>query len=236
MTQGPATERAVAALLDLSKQAGGSTDLTATAELLRREIPRSELVWKTHTTTAPGIGEILIAGPECAKLATGELSALGVLAVTAHRGFYAAAADGREYASDTEVASAFGATVAANYPTASPAFVRFATTYWSLYVVKRNAEEFETRDSVASQVLEWIDAMIVPRFFPHGPSVSAKRRERDQRRFLEANAPLRMDIDGFLSGSPVLAADRQAGRGCRGAAVLTIVALSTAVAAAVHFL
>lgn len=235
MTQGPATERAVAALLDLSKQAGGSTDLTATAVLLRREIPRSDLVWKTHTTMQPGIGEILIAGPECAKLATGELSALGVLAVTAHRGFYAAAADGREYAADTEVASAFGATVAANYPTTSPAFLRFATTYWSLRVVKRNAE-FETRDSVASQVLEWIDAMIAPLFFPHGPGVPAARRERDQRRFLEANAPMRMDIDGFLAGSPILAADRQVGGGCRSAAVLTVVALFTAIGAAVRFL
>jgi hypothetical protein len=176
-------------------------------ELLSKDVPAGELTWNTHFTEAPGVGDIMIAGPQAASLTTRELGQLGILAAMAHKGFYNAAAKGIEFVSTSDIADRFGRTVDQNYSgtVAGPAFLQFAKTYWSFRVVESGVHD-EKCNTIACSILTWLDTRIAPLFFPMPTAIPASTRRLDQRRFLEMFAPQEMDIEDFLAHNPILAA------------------------------
>lgn len=201
-----ANERAHALVIQLAEQAEYSVTAES-LELLRKELPPGELTWNTHFTEEPGIGDIMITGPQSSSLNARELGQLGVLAAMVHKGFYNAAAKGIEFVLSSEVADRFGRTTDDNYggTIAGPAFLRFAKTYWSFRVVESSVHD-ERCSTLACAILTWLDTRIAPLFFPMPTAIPANTRRRDQRKFLEMFAPREMDIEDFLRGNPILAA------------------------------
>lgn len=238
MTETEATDHAVALIVWLAQVNGAPHNDAETQSLLKKRLPRASLTWETHFKTVPGVGDILMTGPRSSELTVSELSRLAGVASAIHAGFYAAAAVGTEFASEVESINHFGGTVQTRYPAASPAFLRFAASYWSFQIAQR-AVEHTAPDRICSHLLTWLDGRIAPLFFPiplpdGTTGIPVRHRERDQRRFLELFAPPEMDIRGFLKGNPILEADRRAQlRGCGASAILIVAAVAVAAAALV---
>ena len=153
------------------------------------------------------------------------------LATAALRGFFDAGAAGAALSDERRIRERFGATLRENYPEVSPAFLRFATTYWTLKVALEDAAIAgpDAERSVAHGALAVVELAIGSMFFPHlGMGIPPDQREADQRRTLEQLAPAHFDVASFMTGNPILLRDRGqahgAGRGgCATAFVLAAV-------------
>ena len=134
---------------------------------------------------------------------------LGHLLGAAYVGFYALAAEGIALADVTKVMAWYGESVEANYPEAGPAFLRFATTYWTFKVLIRELDLHQSR-SLIRALLVRIDELLGPLFFPYEGPITADpaRREADQRRFLLAFGPS-IALEDFVARNPILIRDRK---------------------------
>ncbi len=131
------------------------------------------------------------------------------LFAAAYLGFYELAAAGTALTDESSVKDWFGASVRENYPEAGPAFLRFATTYWTLKVLIRQLR-LENSHALVHAFLRRVDDLLGELFFPsEGPiKIDPARREADQRRFLAAFGP-KIDIEDFIQRNPILIRDRR---------------------------
>jgi hypothetical protein len=135
-------------------------------------------------------------------LGNAESSSVHHTIAAAFRGFFDAAADGLPLTQISAVASTFGQPVHA-YPGAGPAFRKLATTYWTMRALVQGGYSAETlRVSVA--VLERIERLLGPLFFPEGPDHMDKQRRAKEQKKLLVNFARRIDADEFVAGNPML--------------------------------
>jgi hypothetical protein len=113
----------------------------------------------------------------------------------------------------------FGRTLPQNYPEASPAFLHFATSYWTFKLVALAYDEAYVGTALRT-VLETVEQQTASLFFPTpGPvRIPAAHREQTQRQILSASGAWSVaEIEEFIRGNPILIRDRQAARkGCLG--------------------
>jgi len=137
---------------------------------------------------------------------------LSQITAAAYLGFYDCAADGIALTAVESVGQRYGKSLKENYPEAGKAFLRFATTFWTLKVLIDRLELASAKRLALSLLLR-IDDLVGDLFFSYdGPfRVDPDRREKDQRRFLCAFGP-RIDREDFLRCNPILVRDRKTPR------------------------
>lgn len=202
------TNAALAAVTELARRGRVVID-SNDRNLLTHSCTPDDVLWRGGVREDPDSGQLsFIEAPEVAGLPSTSASRLGQITGAAYIGYYDAATDGLPLVDVAIIPATFGGTVEGNYPEGSSTFLKFARTYWTMKATVQNAEKSDRR-ALCVHVLKRIDDLVWPLFFPfHGPLFTpADRRERDQRKFLEAFAP-RIDIADFLRGNPILIRDR----------------------------
>jgi hypothetical protein len=124
------------------------------------------------------------------------------------RGFFFSGAKGHVFADPSDIAQHFGLTLERNYPEASPAFLRFAYTYWTLKIIV--SSKMKVGDTLAWNLLAAYESQILrPLFFPtFGPSVVPPDQREAAQRLMIAKSGAPVDLDEFMRGNPILIRDR----------------------------
>jgi hypothetical protein len=142
-------------------------------------------------------------------------------------GFYKCAAEGCAFTSVSRITERFGRSLEENYPGGSHAFLRFATSFWTLTLVKDDLwRDPEYSKKLIFQLLSGLDFNIGSVFFPTpGPSkIPADLREKEMRRLILVNGA-KIDVEEFIGGNPILSSRSVHGKrsGCMGIiALLTL--------------
>ena len=162
-------------------------------------------------------------------IADHEKERIGAMFGSAWQGFFTCAVRGQAFVATDRIKSQLGRTLENNYPGASEAFLRFATSYWTLKMLADDLS-LDTRyqQTAIQQLFRKIETDIASVFFPTpGPvRVSARKRQQAQRRLLlDSGVPI--DIEEFMTGNPILAASPRR-TGC--AAVIGALVLVAAIA------
>jgi len=124
-------------------------------------------------------------------------------------GFFRCAAKGVAFASEDGIKRRYGQTLKENYPEAGPAFLRFATSFWTLKLLL-DAQPPSWRETLAGYVLGQVELNVSGLFFPTRTPQAVQRvaeRELAQRQTL-ANFPELYDVDEFMRGNPILLRDK----------------------------
>ena len=176
--------------------------------LLRRIIPNDAVNWRGGIRDTASGGVTFIEAIDCRILDDVAAQRVGMMLASAYRGFYEAAADGAAVSAIDGVREWYGETIEDNYPEAGTAFLRFATTYWTLKVLVRQLEFYQL-SPLARWLLVRLDSFLGDLFFPiDGPfKIAPTQRERDQVRLLNAFGP-RIAVSDFIDGNPILIRDK----------------------------
>jgi hypothetical protein len=180
--------------------------------LLARTVNLSGVAWHGGIRQDQDSHLTFIEALFCEDLTPDEARRGGELLAASYLGFYDAAAEGIALVDVGAVKEWYGETVEENYPEAGRAFLRFATSYWTLKVLMRRLE-IEKSSALVRALLTRIDDLVGPLFFPYHGLLKADpaQREADQRRFLDAFGP-KIDIADFLKRNPILIRDRRDAR------------------------
>ncbi len=130
-------------------------------------------------------------------------------------GFFKCAAEGYAFIPEDSIRATYGRTLKENYPEASPAFLRFATTYWTFKEVALDPALVGSKTFLAA-FSAGLEQTIAGAFFPTpGPvRIPVEQRESGQRAILEEWGG-GIDIEDFMRGNPILIRDRLAqSKGC----------------------
>lgn len=147
------------------------------------------------------------------------------------RFFYSKSSRGETFGSLSRIKEKFRSSLEENYGLSSGPFINMAKTYWTYKIEVKDLFP-EHHKCALSQVLLKIENDIAGVFFPTpGPiSMPVSLRSKTQRQLLQEYAP-NIDIERFLSESPILKAS--AGRGgCLGS-ILMLALISFVVLVAV---
>lgn len=144
-----------------------------------------------------------------AKLNAHQQTTVGYVLAAAFSGFFDAAADGVALVPVERISEWVGASLKDNYPEAGPAFLKFATTYWTLKILMRRVE-LAGSGCMARHIITRIDSLIHPLYFPFdGPyQIPVEQRERDIAMSLRAFGK-RIDATDFLKRNPILIRQRR---------------------------
>lgn len=125
-------------------------------------------------------------------------------------GFFACAANGEAFVPEASIRAKYGRSLKENYPEASPAFLKFATTYWTLKEIALDDAVIHSKTFLAA-FLAGLEQAIAGAFFPTpGPArIEVQERERGQRALLAEWGP-GIDVEDFITGNPILIRDRLA--------------------------
>lgn len=125
---------------------------------------------------------------------------------SAWNGFFKCAEAGHSFGSISAIAIRFGCSLEENYPGATPAFLRFATTYWTLRILEGGLSQ--RSDIVLWLLLRRLMVDVGCVFFPMpGPStIPVAERESAQREILTATT---IDIEEFMVGNIALRRERE---------------------------
>jgi len=201
---------------------------TANASHNNRESDDATIINAATTLATFGGVDIL---PSDRRLLTGggsgldprQKARLAEIVHAALNGFFHAAAKGYAFGDPDIIRQRFGRTLAANYPDAGPAFLRFAQTYWTLKLILDD-RGFNAEQSLAHALLSEVEGNIGALFFPTpGPvTIEPAKREAAQREIVAASgAPI--NVEEFISQNPILLRDKVAGRaGCFGSVVFAV--------------
>ena len=170
---------------------------------------------------------LLLKRPE--QVTEADKGRIGEIVRSAFFGFFHCAADGHPFADVKRIEDQFRMTLEENYKNAGAAFLRFATTYWTLKLVVGDLTvSTEYRRTGIQQLLLKVETDVASVFFPTpGPiQMPARKREEAQRGLLqESGAPI--DIEEFIAGNPILQASPSRS-GCLGVvAVMFILLVAT---------
>jgi hypothetical protein len=135
-------------------------------------------------------------------LADAEASSVRRTIGAAFHGFFDAAADGLPLTQLSAVGSTFGRPMH-KYPGAGVPLKNMAVTFWTMKVLVQEGYAPESlRVSIA--MLQRIERLLGPLFFPEGPDhMDKERRAKEQKKLLMNFAP-RIDPDEFVAGNPML--------------------------------
>lgn len=133
---------------------------------------------------------------------------LGELYGAMRRGFFFCAADGYAFQQIESIEARFGCSLEDNYPNASSAFLRFATTYWTYKIALEaiRSELFpEHHEKGIAQLPFRLEEEIASVFFPMAPGHGLLLGEREelQRRIIQ-NSGAPIDVEDFIRGNPLL--------------------------------
>jgi hypothetical protein len=199
---------AIAAFMFLAGRGGLPLD-EKDATLLKRQLPSETIGWRGGIRDTPSGGVTFIDAIDCSLLDVDEARRASVMLASAYRGFYEAAADGIALTNVNSVKERYGQSIEDNYPEAGQSFLQFATTYWTFKTLLRRLDLEQSTTTLIGALLARIDALLGDLFFPFGPSlIYPARREKDQRRVLEAFGP-RINVEDFLRQNPILIRDRK---------------------------
>lgn len=196
------------------------TAYNAVAELLRREgrsLSKSD--------------ELLLMKP-VSQIEESDQPEWAALEEAVNSGFYKCAAEGYEFTSVSRFKERFGRSLEEHYPDGSQAFLRFATSFWTLKLVKDDvSRDQEHSDKLISHLLSGLEFNISSVFFPSAGlrnlRISANLREQEMRRLILVSGA-KIDIEEFITGNPILSSRSIHGKrsGCMGSvALLTLFAV-----------
>ena len=135
-------------------------------------------------------------------------------------GFYKCAAEGYAFTSVGGIKERFGRSLEENYSGGSNAFLRFATSFWTLKLIKDDLwRDPELSNKLIFQLLSGLDFNIGSVFFPTpGPrKIPAHLREQEIRRLILVSGA-KIDVEEFITGNPILSSRSIHGKrsGCMG--------------------
>jgi hypothetical protein len=145
-----------------------------------------------------GYATDLMAAPESDQIRFGEMVTI------ARRGFFHCAARGDAFVSLDRFAEEFGLSIDENYPGAGPAFLRMATSYWTLRMLEGRLRRRYAGVGI-QQLLLAIEQPLGQLFFADTEDHSMEPADRAtmQRVMIEeSGAPI--DAEEFLFGNPLL--------------------------------
>jgi hypothetical protein len=125
-----------------------------------------------------------------------------VIADSALQGFFHLAGEGHTFVSVDRYREEFGESLEVNYPGAGAAFVRFATSYWTLHMLHGRLSTRYAGTSL-QQVLLFVEDRVGRAFFPEDEVLDSAQLARVQRQLIaQSGAPI--DVERFLFGNPLL--------------------------------
>jgi hypothetical protein len=207
-------------------------------ELLRREgksnLETEEFPWNKIKLNDFLLSSIYIIAPDPNDLEAQMLSGTYKIAWQdlyewMSHGFYKCAADGYNFVSESRIKEKFGKSLQENYPGAGEAFMSLARTFWTLKLVEIDLRH--NHDLIIFSLISQLNRSIGNIFFPNRPNPKVEiapgvvdDRESVQRNLILSSGA-NIDIDEFLSGSPIIRDSRLAkNSGCLGI-LLTIAIL-----------
>lgn len=200
-------DRAVLAVGYLAEQ-GDLQLIEGDRDLLRSEV-RHQIGWAGGVYVASG-GEWRYAERAVSSdLSNGETERVSLILTACFHGFWAAATEGTALTTMEEVVEWHGAPVREAYHGGGEAFLRFATTYWTMNVVWR---ALISSNHVVTGVLRRLSTYLGDIFFPADlsgvpalglPGIDSKQWANDQHRLLLAFAS-GIDPQKFIQGNPLL--------------------------------
>jgi hypothetical protein len=173
-----------------------------------------------------GDDEALLSRREDDPLSEADTARLATISQSLSRGFYFLAARGHTFADPAGIPNRFGSTLEANYPEASPSFLKFAYSYWTLRLIIDH-RAFENNRPIAWNLLAGYDDQVLrPLFFPTpGPVIIPPDRRATTQRRLIAGSGAPINIDDFLRGNPILLRDRKREASTPGAGCTSVIAV-----------
>ena len=166
--------------------------LEAVSAMLQRAGLRSE----------PGDTDLLLAYAAETESSKDQPRRFAVIADSALQGFFHLAAEGHTFVPVDRYQDEFGDSLQANYPGAGAAFVRLATSYWTLHMLHGRLGTRYAGTSL-QQVLLFVEDRVGRAFFPQDEVLDSDELARVQQRLIaQSGAPI--DIEQFLLGNPLL--------------------------------
>ena len=166
--------------------------LAAVTRMLERAGLRSE----------PGDTDLLLSYAAETESSKDKPRRFAVMADSALQGFFHLAAEGHTFVPVDRYRDEFGDSLQENYPGAGAAFVRFATSYWTLHMLHGRLGTRYAGTSL-QQVLRFVEERVGRAFFPEDDVLDSAQLARVQQRLIaQSGAPI--DVDQFLFGNPLL--------------------------------
>lgn len=177
----------------------------------------------------PGLREFLLSPIMTKTVSPQERAEMLAISEVMIRLFFRKAATGETFGPLEKMLPRFGTTLEAKYRLAEGPFINLARTYWT-YAEELTDLPPEMQHHVISNVLAYVDLFVQSRFFPtHGSAkMSVRKRARAQRDLLQKYVP-EIDIERFLSESPVLKEEAAVGQYFSWAILIVIVIGSLAI-------
>ena len=175
------------------------------------EIDATAISWVGGIRLRPDGGWSLIDGLDSVEFGVREKTNAGRVLAAVYSGFFDAAAEGVALVPVERIKECYHASVKENYPEAGRAFIRFATSYWTLKVLVRHLDVAGSR-RMSRHILKRVDDLIYPLYFPLDGlfQIPADQRERDIALSLKSFGP-KIDAADFLKRNPILLRQRNRG-------------------------
>jgi hypothetical protein len=125
-----------------------------------------------------------------------------VIADSVLQGFFHLAAEGHTFVPVDRYREEFGDSLDKNYPGAGAAFMRLATSYWTLHMLQGRLGTRYAGTSL-QQVLRLVEERVGQAFFPEDDRLNGAQLARVQRRLIGQSGAA-IDIEQFLLGNPLL--------------------------------
>ena len=162
----------------------------------------SAMLGKVGVPGEAGDTDLLLTYAAEIEASEGRLRRFAVIVDSALQGFFHLAAEGHTFVPVDRYRAEFGDSLEKNYPGAGAAFVRLATSYWTLHMLQGRLGTRYAGTSL-QQVLRFVEERVGQAFFPEGDRLDGAQLARVQRRLI-AQSGAGIDIDQFLLGNPLL--------------------------------
>ena len=148
----------------------------------------------------PGDTDLLLAHGAETESSRGKPRRFAVIADSALQGFFHLAAEGPHFRPVDRYREEFGDSLEANYPGAGAAFVRLATSYWTLHMLHGRLGTRYAGTSL-QLAIHFVEDRVGRAFFPEDDVLDSAQLARVQQRLIaQSGAPI--DVEQFLLRQP----------------------------------